>query len=256
MVGRSALNFWWRIPSVFSVDCDNSELLPAVTLDRLLNRIAEAVRVASDPTKLSDFPPWTRRVMRILQKQFVPHEYGSILSGDGSVFTEGIAAAWAANAQELAKAHNINCGGFARELAERLEMDAKTREVAVQVGSGVLPLSDEFQKHVMNRLFGSNFAERRSFVEGLAIGNRLTELLDRQALRNTTDATGIYLLLWLYWPEIGKLKSVGEVARALEPLFSANKNLTGANWDERVRKLANRIGLSFRAKQKRLRKCP
>jgi hypothetical protein len=228
--------------------------LPDVTLDRLLDRIAEALRVGSDPTTLRKFPAWTQRVMRILQAQFVPHEYATILSADGSVLTEGIAVAWAAKAQDLVQTHQANGGGFARKLAERLGMDPKTQEVAVQVGSGVVPLTDEFQKHIMNRLFGPNVAERRAFVEGLAIGNRLPELLDRQALRNTTDATGIYLLLWLYWPEITKLKSVGEVARALEPFFATNKNLVGVHWEERVRKLANRIGLSFRAKQKRLRR--
>jgi hypothetical protein len=124
----------------------------------------------------------------------------------------------------------------------------------VQVGSGTIPLTDEFQKHIMNRLFGPNVGERRAFVEGMAIGNRLPELLDRQAQSNTTDATNIYLLLWLYWPEISKLKSVGEVARALEPFFSESKNQAGVHWEERVRKLANRIGLSFLAKQKRLKR--
>ena len=103
----------------------------------------------------------------------------------------------------------------------------------------------------MRRLFAPDFAERRAFVEGLAVGNRLPELLDRQAQRSTTDATGIYLLLWFYWPEISRLKSIGEVARVLEPFFSRNKNLTGVHWEERIRKLANRLGLSFRAKQKR-----
>jgi hypothetical protein len=232
----------------------NPKPLPDVTVDRLLDRIAEALQAASDPATLRKYPSWTQRVMRILQAQFVPHEYTTILSPDGSVLTEGIAVAWAAKAQDLAQTHNASGEVFARKLAERLGMDPKTQEVAVQVGSGLIPLTDEFQKHIMNRLFGPNVGERRAFVEGLAIGNRLPELLDRQAKRNTTDATGIYLLLWFYWPEISKLKSVGEVARALEPFFSANKNLAGVHWEERVRKLANRIGLSFRAKQKRLRK--
>jgi hypothetical protein len=232
----------------------NPKPLPDVTLDRLLDRIAEAWRVGSEPAMLRKFPAWTQRVMRILRAQFVPQEYASMLTGDGSVLSEGIAVAWVAKAQDLAQTYQANGGVLARKLAERLGMDATTEKVAVQVGSGVIPLTDEFQKHIMNRLFGSNVAERRAFVEGLAIGNRLPELLDRQATRNTTDATGIYLLLWFYWPEISKLKSVGEVARALEPFFATNKNLVGVHWEERVRKLANRIGLSFRAKQKRLRK--
>ena len=33
----------------------------------------------------------------------------------------------------------------------------------------------------MSRLFAPDFAVRRAFVEGLAMGNRLPELLDRQA---------------------------------------------------------------------------
>jgi len=232
----------------------NSKPLPDVSLDRLLDRIAEALQAGSAPATLRKFPPWTQRVMRILQTQFVPQEYATILSGDSSALTEGIAVAWAARAQDLVQSHNANGAIFAQKLGERLGMDAKAQAVAVQVGSGVLPLTDDFQKHIMNRLFGPNVAERHAFVEGLAIGNRLNELLDRQSTRNTTDATGIYLLLWFYWPEISKLKSVGEVARALEPHFSANKNLAGVHWEERVRKLANRIGLSFRAKQIRLRK--
>jgi hypothetical protein len=232
----------------------NSTSLPDVTLERLLDRIAEALQVGRDPTTLRKFPLWTQHVMRILKAQFVPHEYAAMLTGDGSVLSEGIAVAWAAKAQDLARTHQANAGVLAQKLADRLDVDSATREVAVQVGSGIIPLTEEFQKHVMNRLFGPNADERSAFVEGMAIGNRLPELLDRQATRNTTDATGIYLLLWFYWPEISKLKSVGEVARVLEPFFSANKNLVGAHWEERVRKLANRIGLSFRAKQKRLRK--
>jgi hypothetical protein len=228
--------------------------LPDVSMDRLLDRIAEAFRVGIEPATLKKFPAWTQRVMRILKAQFVPHEYATILSADGSVLTEGIAVAWAAKAQDMVQTHQASGGAFARKLAERLGADAKTKEVAVQVGSGTIPLTDEFQKHIINRLFGPNVAERRAFVEGMAIGNRLPELLDRQAQSNTTDATNIYLLLWLYWPEISKLKSVGEVARALEPFFSESKNQAGVHWEERVRKLANRIGLSFRAKQKRLKR--
>jgi len=102
-------------------------------------------------------------------------------------------------------------------------------------------------------LFAPDFAERRAFAEGLAIGNRLHELLDQQAKRSTTDATGIYVVLWLYWPEIGQLRSIGEVAKVLAPFFAQNKNLAGAHWEERIRKLANRIRLSFRAKQRRRR---
>ena len=231
----------------------NPPSLPDVALDRLLDRIAEALRAGSDPATFRKFPRWTQRVMRILQAQFVPAEYTNILSADSSVLAEGIAVAWTAKARDLAQAQTASGEIYARKLAERLELDSKTQEVAVLVGAGAFPLTDEFQKQVMSRLFSPNVAERRAFVEGLAIGNRLPELLDRQAKRATTDATGIYLLLWFYWPEISKLKSVGEVARVLEPFFSENRNLAGSHWEERVRKLANRIGLSFRAKQKRLR---
>ncbi|HTB80673.1 MAG TPA: hypothetical protein VK717_07285 [Opitutaceae bacterium] len=229
--------------------------LPDLTRARLLDRVTEALQVGISPERAHDFPRWTQRVMRILKEQFVPREYASILSADKSILVEGIMVAWTAKARDLVSAASHPSGGkFARELAGRLDMDPKTTEVAIQVESGMLVRSDEFQKHVMTRLFTSDFAERCAFIEGLAIGNRLSELLDRQAKRSTTDATGIYLLLWLYWPEISKLKSVGEVARVLEPFFTENKNLAGAHWDERIRKLANRIELSFRVRQKRIRK--
>lgn|GEM_PF-2982805 len=224
------------------------------TPDRLLDRIAEALRVAAESEKLSDFPKWTQRVMRILRDQFVPREYASVLAGDGSVFAEGVAVAWAAKAQDLAQSRESTGGRFAQKLAERLALDPTARAVAEQVESGAFVVSAEFQAQVMGRLFARDFAARRAFVEGLAIGNRLPELLDGQARRSRTDATGIYLLLWLYWPEIDKLRSVREVAFALEPFFAENKNMIGAHWEERIRKLANRIGLSFLAKQERRRK--
>ena len=228
--------------------------LPDFTPDRLADRIAEAIQVAADPEKLRNLPSWTQQVMRILKDQLIPREYASILSGDGSIFAEGVSVAWAAKARDLAQAREVGDGRFARKLGERLALDARTQAVAVEVESGTYPATPEFQTHVMHRLFAPDFAERRAFVEGLALGNRLPELLDRQAKRSTTDATVIYLLLWLYWPEISKLGSIREVAGALEPFFAENKNLAGANWDERIRKLANRLGLSFRAQQSRRRR--
>lgn len=228
--------------------------LPDLTPERLLDRIAEAMRVGRDPAEARGFPSWTRRVMAILKEQFVPREFTSILTADGSILAEGIAVAWVAKAQDLAQARETSGSRFATKLAERLSMDAEAQHVAEQVESGSFGGSADFQTHVMRRLFSPDFAERRAFVEGLAIGNRLPELLDRQARRSTTDATGIYLLLWFYWPEISALHSVTEVARALEPFFAENKNLAGSHWDERIRKLSNRIGLSFRAKQSRARK--
>ena len=251
---HSNLNSTPAIPSVSRVGRTHSRSLPEFTPDRLADRIAEAMQVAADPAKLRNFPSWTQQVMRILKDQFIPREYASILSGDGSVFAEGVSVAWAAKARDLAQAREISEGRMAQKLGERLALDPRTQEVAVQVESGTYPASAEFQQHVMSRLFAPDFAERRAFVEGLAIGNRLPELLDRQAKRSTTDATVIYLLLWFYWPEISQLNSVREVAGALEPFFAENKNLAGAHWDERIRKLANRLGLSFRAQQSRRRR--
>lgn len=228
--------------------------LPDLTPERLLDRIAEGMQVGLDPSRLKSFPVWTRHVMLILKEQFLPREFAGLLAGGESIFVEGVAVAWVAKARDIAEAADSGGGRFARKLAERLALDAPSREIAERVETGELAGANDFQEHVMRRLFAADFNERRAFVEGLAVGNRLPELLDRQAKRNTTDATGIYLLLWFYWPEISQLKSIGEVARVLEPFFAKNKNLTGAHWEERIRKLANRLGLSFRSKQQRQRK--
>jgi hypothetical protein len=228
--------------------------LPELTAERLIERVAEAIRIGLEPERLDTFPGWTQRVMRILKEQFVPREFSSILSSDQSVFAEGIAVAWAARARGADDAPVASDGRLARKVAERLHLDAATQEAAAQVESGAIVASDEFQRHVMARLFASNIAERRAFAEGLAMGNRLHELLDGQARRSTTDATGVYLMLWFYWPEISRLRSIGEVARVLEPMFATNKNVVGAQWDERIRKLANRLGLSFRSKPTRTKR--
>lgn len=225
--------------------------LPEFSPERLVERIAEAMTVARDPAKLRDFPRWTQRVMRILKEQLVPREFAFLLSADQSTFAEGVAVALAAKARDVRLARHSSGGHFARQLAGRLALDPASREVAVQVEDGTFNAPEALQAQVMRRLFAADATERQAFIEGLAIGNRLPELLDGQARRGTTDATGIYLILWFYWPEIARLRSIGEVARALAPFFAENKNLAGSHWDERIRKLANRIGLSFRAKQAR-----
>lgn len=224
--------------------------LPELTSDRLIERITEVMQIGLAPEKFREFPSWTQRVMRILRDQLVPDEFVEILSAGGSVFAEGVSVAWVAAGPDLMRTPNANAGQFARELVDRLASAADVREVVARVESGEFTASEGFQKHVMQRLFAPNFAERRAFAEGLALGNRLHELLDQKTKRSTTDATGIYLMLWLYWPEVGQLRSVGEVARALEPFVAKSRNLAGSHWEERIRKLANRIKLSFRAKQK------
>jgi hypothetical protein len=211
------------------------------------------MQIGLDPAKFHVFPAWAQNVMAILREQLIPDEFVEILSDGKSVFAEGVYVAWVAAGKEIFPAPDANGGQFVRDLLDRLASAADIRDMLARVESGEFTASQDFQRHVMNRLFSRDFAERRAFAEGLALGNRLHELLDQKTNRSTTDATGIYLMLWLYWPEIGKMRSIGEVARALEPFFAGNRNLIGGNWDERIRKLANRIRLSFRAKQKRLR---
>ena len=227
--------------------------LPEFSPERFADRLAEAVELSKHPEKFAEFPRWTQKVMLILKDQLVPPEFASMLSADRAIFGEGVCVAWVAHARDIIRRPDSNEGQFARKVAERLPTVA-SRSVVQQMETGELAASPDFQRHVLGRLFSGDAAERRAFTEGLAAGNRVRELFDQQAARNTTDATGIYLLLWLYWPEISSLRSVGEAAQVLERLFGANKNVAGRHWEERFRKLANRIGLSFRAKQKRRRK--
>ena len=227
--------------------------LPEFSPERFADRLAEAVELSKRPEKFAEFPAWTQKVMLILKDQLVPPEFASMLSADSAIFGEGVCVAWVAHARDIIRRSDSNEGQFARKVADRLPT-TESRKVVNQVETGELANSPEFQRHVMGRLFSADAAERHAFTEGLAAGNRVRELFDQQAARNTTDATGIYLLLWLYWPEISALRSVGEAAHLLERLFGANRNIAGRHWEERFRKLANRIGLSFRAKQKRVRK--
>ena len=120
--------------------------LPEFSPERLLGRIAEAMQVALDPARIKEFPLWTQRVMHILREQFIPREYDSILSGDGSFFTEGIAVAWATKARDLAQARASKGGCFAQDLAERLGMNAQAQAVAMQVEAGTFTASPEPHK--------------------------------------------------------------------------------------------------------------
>lgn len=231
----------------------SSETL-ASSPERFADRLAEAIRLSRDPAAFAKLPRWTQRVMLTLKDQLVPPAYATMLASDQAIFGEGVCIAWMAHARDIIQRSDTSDGQHARKVAERLTAIPETRHVVAQVESGEIAASPDFREHVMRRLFAASAAERRAFTEGLALGNRVYELFSQQAGQKTTDATGIYLLLWLYWPDVARLNSVGEAARLLEGLFGANKNLSGRHWEERFRKLANRIGLSFRAKQQRQRR--
>lgn len=228
----------------------DSSTLPDFTPERFADRLAEAVALSETPARFAAFPKWTQRVMLILKEQLVPAEFATMLTAERAIFGEGVCVAWVAHARDIVRRTDSREGQFARKVAERLANGGARHSVVEQMETGEIAATPEFQQHVMGRLFSADANERRAFTEGLAAGNRVRELFDQQAARNTTDATSIYLLLWLYWPEISALRSVGEAAQALERLFTPNKNIVGRHWEERFRKLANRIGLSFRAKQK------
>ncbi len=219
------------------------------TPERFADRLAEAIRFSKDPVAFQKLPAWTQRVMLILKDQLVPDELASMLASDQTVFAEGVCIAWMAHARDIVQQRETNEAQFARKVAEHLTRMPETQHVLEQVETAEITASPEFREHIMRRLFAPNATERRAFAEGLALGNRVYELFNHQSGQRSTDATGVYLLLWLYWPEITELGSVGEAARLLESLFGPNRNLAGRHWEERFRKLANRIGLSFRAKQ-------
>ena len=228
--------------------------LPQFAPERFADRLAEAVEISQRPERFHDYPRWTQRVMVILKDQLIPPEFALMLSADRVIFGEGVCVAWMAHARDIIRRPDSHEGKFARKVAERLTSDKVPLNIVAQMETGEIAASGEFQKHVMGRLFAPAAGERRAFTEGLATGNRVRELFDQQAAKNSTDATGIYLLLWLYWPEIAKLGSIHEAAQLLERLLGSNPNVAGRHWEERFRKLANRIGLSFRTTQKRLRK--
>lgn len=215
--------------------------------ERFADRLAEAIRVASDPAAFARLPPWTQRVMVILKEQLVPAEFASVLTAEHAILGEGVGVAWIAHARDVMA--DAGEGDFARRVAEWLTRGPQTNHVMEQIRSGGIAQVAEFRDHVMRRLFAASPAERRAFSEGLALGNRVYDLFVRHAEQRSTDATRIYLLLWLYWPEIDQLHSVGEAAEWIERLLGANPNLVGRSWDERFRKIANRIGLSYRAQQ-------
>jgi hypothetical protein len=228
--------------------------LPAFTPERFADRLAEALALSQQPENFQRFPRWTQKVMLILRDQLVPPEFASMLTEERAIFCEGVCVAWLAHARDIVRHPESSEGRFARKVADRLTPAMPPQAAVRQIESGEIIKSPEFQQQVMNRLFSGEPAERRLFTEGLLAGNRAREFFDQQAARNTTDATGVYLLLWLYWPEIAALRSIGETARALEGVLGATKNVAGSHWEERFRKLANRIGLSFRAQQQRRRR--
>lgn len=225
---------------------------PIFSPERFAERLAEAIRLAGDPAAFARLPPWTQRVMLILKEQLVPSEFTSVFGAEHAVLVEGVCVAWMPQARDTMA--DASAGDFATRVAEWLTRGPQTSRVVEQIRSGDMAQVPEFREHVMRRLFAASPVERRAFSEGLALGNRVHDLFLRQGEERSTDATRVYLLLWLYWPEIEQLHSLTEAAEWIERRLGVSRNLVGRNWEERFRKIANRIGLSYRAHQARRKK--
>jgi len=195
-------------------------------LKRCYARVGELGILTEPQENAVVFPKWTKAVMRALRTQLVPREIDSILTGAGA-FQEGVITGVVAAVHELAN----EVPGYSMPLGE----------------ISIYRHTQEFKDMVWWRLFSNNHSDRVAFAKGLLVGLDLKEIFDGHS--KGTDATGIYLLLWLFWPEISKMHSHPEVFRYLEGLHGTEKNSLGGF--ERFRKLANRIGLSFKAKQRR-----
>jgi hypothetical protein len=224
---------------------------PAFPPERLAERLAEVIRFINEPGAFALLPPWVQRVLLILRDQLVPPEFASIFTAQQALLAEGVCLAWIAHARDAIA--DPAGGPFARGVAEWMTRAPETRHVVHQLGTGEIVQSPEFRDHVMRRLFAGTPAERQAFTDGLALGNRVYDLLARHSGQRSTDATRIYVLLWLYWPEISRLGSISEAAEHVRRLLGGNRNLIGQSWDERFRKIANRIGLSYREQQVRLK---
>lgn len=225
--------------------------LPTADIEtRFFVRLAEALAAAKEPKKFAEFPAWTQRVMLILKGQLIPQEFEVIITEQMTVFHEGVMAAFLATIRDLARHPEKSERRSVRKAMDHLATTTKEKKIARQMASGALLKAPMIQRHVYKRIFASNPAERRAFIEGLALGCRILELGFQKADKGRTDATEVYFMLWLFWPEIDRMNSVGDVGRSLGLIFAKDPNLA-RNWDQRFRKIANRLRLSFRDKQSR-----
>lgn len=223
-----------------------------LAFERMMARLEEAMGVAGGTRRITEFPTWVQRVMMLLKEQLVPPQFTSIITQKLDVFQEGFLTATMGLVRDIAQHPVSSERRFTRRMMSHLAKTQKSERIAAQMASGAILKSRKFEKLVLNRLFARNPAERRAFVEGLALGSRMIELFEQHANRSKTDATEIYMVLWLFWPDVEKLGSVGAVGRSMGLVFASNPNLA-RTWDERFRKIANRIRLSFASRQNGLR---
>lgn len=217
---------------------------------RLANRMAEVIALAEGSRRENEFPKWVINVMRVLKEQLVPEEIRSVLAPGASAYGDGVGIGISTQYREIISGADSGAILAGTRMVEAITTAPPETVEQLASGQGNPAAAPEIERVVMTRLFAESLEERKLFAEGLLVGMRLQELVGG---RSGTDATSVYLMLWLYWPEVTKLYSIGEVATSLEWSIAEN---TRPGWPDRFRKIANRIKLSYKAKQRRKKKHP
>jgi hypothetical protein len=220
--------------------------LPAIDANRLFARIGEIQSSLTDPQKFEIFPFWLRNVFMTLREQFVPEEFSALFIRDFSPYAAGFMTGILPSFRELHAASDMGMRMAMSEFTQSKAGNGQERKLGMDIITGDIVCNRNFQKTVLHSLLGGTAAERRGFAEGLVLGCTVFEKIEAQIAKKQTDATPIYFVMWLYWPEISTMRSVGEAGRALGDLFQWNRNFLGDDWTSRFRKIANRVKLSYR----------
>ena len=219
--------------------------LPDFTSERLITRALEARALAEKQKPASDFSPWVIKLQDLLIKEFFPSAlttaatkpaWNEFLHGaiTGLLFAGGFQALGTTQADWEKMPFD--------KLLENLPPELR-HEIAERLRAGTLLELPELKDATWKAMKKPDFSERQAFFEGLAIGNRAPTLMPLGTPANPTDATKIHFSLWLYWPELSAQPvSRARLAEALEKFFPEN-NERGPSWPERIRKIANRLGM-------------
>lgn len=219
---------------------------PPFTGERFIARIGELVALVEAPSKFSEHPKWLQNILRQLKNQLIPPELSTTFTADGGTFTAGLMAGFLPGIKDFLAA-DPHAMKYSLKIADQMVTSSGGPAMVSSVLDGSLVKVDDLRREVADFLFASDATQRRMFIQGLSVGNRLQEIL-QQAVPRETDATQIYFVMWMYWPEVNAAGSIGSVARAFERLYVQQPHVLGVDWQHRFRKLANRIRLSFAKK--------
>lgn len=226
---------------------------PLESLDFLPGRIGEALAFFAGGLPEEQYPRWVQKVGADLARQLLPPAWLASARDNRSAFLDGFVTG-------MLVATDLDAVATQTPADERAHIQrvVNTTAAPVDVSKVLKVLTPKRVLRGAQKDVGTALSrpapERLAFFQGLALGldpeRSITSAVQSFAKKAERDAALLRLYMWLRWPTYEAMNSIPEAYTRTRKVFETTKRAHVVGSEAAFRRFCNRIGLTYRNKQR------